>query len=140
MRASIAALAVLSLILLIETLQLESVARRIPLIVIVPLTVLCLIQLFARAPSTNSEQISPDRPSTMAALFWVATLPLALLMLGTTLGPALFVLLFMRAHGRELWSAAVVGAGLAGLLVFLLFNVLLDTTAPVGLLLRPFLG
>jgi hypothetical protein len=140
MRAFAGSVSALSLILLIETLRLDPAARRIPLFVVVPLLILSLLQFVVRAPQVDGKPEPSGQPSPISALLWVASLPLALLLLGMHLGPALFVLSFMRVRGRESWLVSLTGAGLAGLAVALLFNIFLDASTPVGVLLRPFLG
>lgn len=140
MRAFAATMSAMSLVLLVETLRLDPVARRIPLFVVVPLLILSLLQLVVPAPEAERTSEPKSQPSSTQALLWVTSFPLALLLAGMHLGPALFVLLFLRVRGRESWFVSLTGAALAGLTVVLLFNVVLDTSTPVGVLLRPFLG
>ena len=121
-----------SLALLLATAPLGSMARRVPILVMVPVVLLSGIQL-ARELS-RSDGIRDRAPTRWMALGWIGALPVSIYLLGLYAGSGLFTMAFVRLRGRDSWTVALcLSAGvMAG--VWLLLGALLGSTVPVGAL------
>lgn len=105
-RAFAGALFLLSVALLVSTLGLGGVARRVPLFVVVPLVALTALQL-CRKP-TRLERGRFEGTPQWPALVWILVLPLVIYLLGLPAGAGLHTLGFVRLREKESWLAAAV--------------------------------
>ncbi len=108
-------------------------ARRVPLVVVLPLIVLVGWQLWRERSLVESRSAPEPQPGGFGAIAWAAGLPAAVAIFGMLAGPPLYVALFMRWHGREAWRPALLLAAAAAALVWLLFAVLLQQSVPRGI-------
>lgn len=114
MRRSFAvALLLASLYFLVHTMGLDSPARRVPSLVIVPLVLLLAVEA-VRELRCKEPPSAGARAGARSALLWTMALPLLISLSGMIAGPALYVLAYLRLRAREqLWLSAVVAAMLA---------------------------
>ncbi|MEZ4416739.1 MAG: hypothetical protein R3E10_13405 [Gemmatimonadota bacterium] len=121
--------------LLVLTLSLSGPARRIPLVVAVPLVALLGLELARELRGTVTPSL--PRARELPALLWTATLPLGIALLGVVGGPALFVAALLRFHGREAWPTALLAGAATAVGMALVVGALLHMSLPPGLLLAP---
>ncbi len=126
-----------SLVLLGATAVMAPLARRVPLLVILPVGVLSCIQLIR--PSLESPAAHAATRANWSALVWIAVLPVSIYLLGLYAGVGLFTLAFVRLFGRDSWPAAFGIAVGVTTGVWLLVSVLLGSTVPAGAL-RSWMG
>lgn len=117
----------------LEALSLGTLARRGPLVVIVPLAVLVARQLYLEFQGRQPGGKGPSGNRVLAACGWAAALPALLASLGFLVGSAVFVILFQRFGGGDRWRASLVVSGVLVAFVWALFQVLLPQSLPVGL-------
>lgn len=113
------------------TLALSAPARRVPLLVAVPLLVLLAAQLLR---DLRADGVAPSRTGDTRALLWTGALPLAVALVGMVAGPALYTAVWLRAGGRERWAVCVAGAVVIGLALYGVIGRLLGLTIPTGLI------
>lgn len=108
-------------------------ARRVPLVVVLTLAALVGGQLW-RERRFGEDRSEPERQAGgVLAVAWAAALPVAIAIFGMLAGPPLYVVAFMRRHGREGWRPALLLAAAVGALVWILFAVLLQQSVPRGI-------
>jgi hypothetical protein len=126
-----------SVLFLIRTLALGPPARRIPLVVAVPLVLLLAVETFREL--RGHEPSGRDRPAAARALAWTLALPLSIVLLGMVAGPAFYVLAYLRIRGGEGRRTAALGALVTAVAMMVVVGHLLHMSAPQGLLIAPFL-
>lgn len=126
-----------AVLFLIRTLALAPPARRVPLVVAVPLVLLLAVETFRELRA--HEPPGRDRPAAARALAWTLAFPLSMILLGMVLGPALYVLAYLRVRGEEGRRTAALGALGTAVAMAVVLGPLLHISAPHGLLIAPFL-
>lgn len=116
-----------------ETWWLGPDARRVPLVVVLPLAALVGWQLWRERRVVEDRSAAERQPGGIVAIAWAAGLPVAIATFGMLAGPPLYVVAFMRRHGREGWRPALLLAAAVGALVWILFAVLLEQSLPRGI-------
>jgi hypothetical protein len=125
------------------TLELSSTARRVPLLVLIPLLGLLFLELkrdFQGAPPAGTEtRESGSQPEVVTpaterrTLLWVLALPALVQLFGIVAGPGGFALLYFRVRGKEPWSFALAAAALTAAGLWVLFGLVLQTSVRAGI-------
>ena len=129
------------------TLDLSSTARRVPLLVLIPLLGLLFLELKRDlwSASTDDEDAKRGESAPEVAepgierrtLLWVLALPALVQLFGPVAGPGGFALLYFRVRGKERWSFALAAAALTAAALWVLFGLVLQTSVQAGI---PLLG
>lgn len=120
----------LSLALLLATVMLEQIARRVPILVVVPVVVLSGLQLVREL--ARSAEIRDPAPTQWMALTWICLLPVSIYLVGLYAGAGLFTTAFVRRRGRDSWTVALGLAACVTAGVWLLVGVLMGSMVPTG--------
>ena len=127
------------------TLDLSSTARRVPLLVLIPLIGLLSLELKrdlrgtprgetgARGGESPPEVATPD--TERRTLLWVLALPALVQLFGIVAGPGGFALLYFRVRGKESWRFALAAAALTAAGLWVLFGLVLEMSMRAGILL-----
>ena len=131
-----------------------NIAKIMPVYVAaIPGLVLALVQLFRDATQSDTRVTgeaggvdmdevydvkldeTTERWRTVTFFAWFVGGALGIWLLGITVSLPLLVFLYALVEGREKWTTSVMMAGCAYLLIWGLFEYLLDTRWPLGILL-----
>lgn len=130
-RAFALVLTLLGAAFLVGTLALSPPARRVPLVVAVPLLALLAAQL---RRDLRADAVGRSRRGDTRALLWTGALPLAIALVGMVAGPALYAGAWLRVGGKERWAVCLAGAVAIGLALYGVIGPLLGLTIPAGLI------
>ena len=122
----------LSLALLLATVMLAQVARRVPILVVVPVVALSGIHLVREL--SRASEIRNRTPTHWLALGWICLLPVSIYLVGLYAGAGVFTAAFVRLRGRDSWTVALGLAACVTAGVWLLVGVLMGSMAPTGAL------
>lgn len=132
------ALLVCMVVLLVATRDLQPSAAVVPRAVGVPLVALLGYRLVReilarqRGPAPNAQQPEQARDE-IGAVLWLLALPLAATVLGFVVGPATWIVAWLRIRAREPLRVALVGGAVAAIVILALFAGLLGARLPHGL-------
>lgn len=121
-------------ILVGSSLMLGPVARTAPLVVGVPTLLLLLWELAkdARPDRTARPAAASPTRGEITLLLWLATLVALIAIVGVIAAAAAWVCLFVRVHGRESWTSAVIYAGGLAAVLLAIFTLLLRFPVDAG--------
>ncbi len=110
-------------------------ARFMPLLVAIPATVLCLMQLAidvrrglresADGASLDVEAIA-QRPREVKMFFWLAVFFVGILAFGFLYATPILILAFLRLGERESWTVSIVGGVASAAVIYLVFARMLE--------------
>jgi len=132
-----AVLLVLALVLLAASFRLGS-SGLVPRVVAIPLSLLLCYRLIREIgdlrPAAAHEKAATGEAvaDEMGAIMWLLALPALSTVLGFVVGPALYVLAWMRFRAAERWGVAVATAAVTAAAIVGLFTMLLGTQLPAG--------
>ncbi len=124
-------------------------ARFLPLLVAVPATVLCLVQLVMDVRrslrlSASDAAIDADaiaqRPREVKMFFWLAVFFVGLVAFGFIYATPVLILAFLRFGERELWAVSIVAAIASVAVLYLVFARMLELSLFEGLVTPLILG
>jgi len=117
-------------------------ARFMPLLVAIPATVLCLMQLAidvrrslresADGASLDAEEIA-RRPREVKMFFWLAVFFFGILAFGFLYAAPVLILAFLRFGERESWAVSIVAGVASAAVIYLVFARMLELFVFEGL-------
>ena len=127
--------------MIVVSLGYQYTAKLFPLLVMLPVAALLVVQIFLEARKLRQE--TAPRESTQAGqadLFsylksqgWVVVLLLSIYLLGFVIGPALFLLIYLRMQGVK-WLTTAICIAMAMAIVYGAFGLLFEVYLYEGLL------
>lgn len=131
------ALLAVTLGLLFATRDLRPSAAVVPRLVAIPLAALlayrAIREIIARRLRVReSPAAGEERPDELGAFVWLLALPAAATLLGFIVGPAVWVVAWMRFRARERRVVAIVAGAITAVAVIGLFSGLLGVSLPAG--------
>ena len=108
------------------TLDLGSMARRVPIVVVVPTLILLGVQLLLDLTPRGVARGDVSHPaSELATLAWLIFLPVLIAGFGALFALPGYTLLYLKVRARESWSVSLGATVVLGFLAYVVFRFLL---------------